>query len=230
MWELRALPVPSTDDLLLVQEGARRVIPKIIHRIWLDDPMPATFEEFGRRWEYLHPEWELRDWRSSAELPEDLPGVGWRMRARELCPNDWKRFIADVLRLELLASFGGLYVDTDVEPHQNITPLLEGESCVVGFSPQHINGEHPITNCFMAAEPGHTYLVDLLLNIGPAIGRFGHRSLATMIGPWHLTRTLRNDPERRYDVTVLPWQELFEGPWITHHWNTAKRKAGEGLG
>lgn len=216
-------------------------IPRILHRIWLRDEMPEAFAAFGERWRELHPDWLWQEWTDPSEL-EHLPGAQIRARAQEYFPDDWKRFEADVLRLELLWLHGGVYVDTDIEPHAAIDELFEEEPDVadmnelevlMALSPQQVRQIHPVTNCFMAAIPFHPYIGELISELETALSRTPRRSLAQTIGPWHLTRTLRARPWR--GVHVLHWSSLFgergEGSrWLTHHWNNAKRKRGEGLG
>lgn len=201
-------------------------IPRLIHRLWLDDPLPEPFAANGRRWAELHPEFEVIDWLHSAELPR-LRNQDLVDRAAEVYPNDWKRFIADLVRLELLWCYGGVYADTDVTPHRHVGPLLDGRSCVVGRSPQRSRGVHAITNAVMAAEPGHPYIDALICRIPAAVRQYGHLSLARSVGPWHLQRTY--DSAGWPVVTVLGHKELYGGKWLTHAWNSAARRRGAGV-
>lgn len=208
----------SQDDL------GRGRITRMIHRIWLDEPIPGVFRSFGRKWRRLHPDWLVLDWTSITRL--DLPAQRVRDRAKDVIPHDWKRFEADVLRLELLYEFGGLYVDMDVEPHAPIDPLLEGKKVLVGRSPNVSKGYHAITNCVMASVPGHPYIRALIDGLEDAIENHSGEHLARMIGPWHLDRTYSQGDWP--DVTVVhPWSKL--DPYLTHYWNNALRKKGEGL-
>lgn len=199
-------------------------IPRLIHRIWLDEPMPDPFAAFGDRWAELHPGWEIIDWRTSALLPE-LRNRELFDQAREFYPRDWKRFQADILRLELLGRYGGVYVDTDTEPLAPLDDLLAGRECVVGRSPQHIAGKHPITNAFMASTPQHPWIEELLARLPEAARQHSHRPLAQSIGPWHLTRVY----EAGEWPTVSIIDGLYSGPWFRHLWNNAARKRGVGV-
>lgn len=203
-------------------------IPRIVHRIWLDEPMPERFRAFGEAWRDLHPGWTVKDWTCTCQLDGlRLLGAGIRKRAKTVIPRDWKRFVADVLRLELLHEFGGLYVDTDVEPHRPFDDLLMGRRVLVARSPNaDARGYHAITNCVMAAVPGHPYIRALIDGLGRAIRDHGRQHLARMIGPWHLDRTYA--AHEWPDVDVLDWPQVT--PWLTHYWNNGRRKRGEGLG
>lgn len=201
-------------------------IPRLIHRLYLDDPLPEPFAVNGRRWAELHPEHQVVDWLHSDRLPR-LRNQQLIDQAHEIYPNDWKRFTADLVRLELLWLYGGVYADTDVTPHRHIGPLLDGRLCLVGRSPQTRKGKHPITNAVMAAEPGHPYVDALITRAPRAVIEHGHEPLARSVGPWHLTRTY--DSWSWPTVTVLGHRELYGGEWLVHAWNNAARKRGEGV-
>lgn len=201
-------------------------IPRLIHRLWLDDPLPEPFAVNGQRWGDLHPDWTVTDWLRSSGLPR-LRNQQLVDQAQQLYPNDWKRFTADLVRLELLWLYGGVYADTDVTPHRHIGPLLDGRSCVVGRSPQTRRGKHPITNAVMAAEPGHPYIDALITRIPAAVRDHAHLPLARSVGPWHLTRTY--DSATWPVVTVLDHETLYGGEWLVHGWNTAARRRGRGV-
>lgn len=203
------------------------MIPSILHRIWLDDPMPPVFAEYGRQWQALHPTWEWWQLTDSKLLPDVLPG--WRNpylydTAKQRFPGDWKRYRADLLRLELLYEYGGVYVDTDIEPHRNLEPLLDDHSVVMGRSPQHIGGVHPITNAFIAAEPRHPF-IEACLDALPGSVAQSSQFLAGVAGPWLMTRVYES--QKWPTVHIEPW--LYEAGWFTHKWNNARRARGEGL-
>ncbi|QBI56788.1 glycosyltransferase family 32 protein [Streptomonospora litoralis] len=201
------------------------MIPRLIHRIWLDDPMPDQVAANGREWARLHPDWTVVNWQATSALPP-LANQDTFDQAAAYYPADWKRFRADLVRLEILRELGGVYADTDTVPRRSLDPLLQERSCVVAYSPQHIRGEHPITNCVMAAAPNHSFIGDLVDQLPDALAAYGHRPLAQSIGPWHLTRTY----QRRFrdDVIVLDSEDMFgDQGWVEHYWNNGRRRRGE---
>lgn len=200
-------------------------IPRTLHRIWFGDSMPETFALWGFDWMRLHPDWTQMKWIESPAL-RGLPCHELRQRAREIIPNDWLRFQADILRLELLYVLGGVYVDMDVEPHMNIEPIVDGREVVLFRSPnKNMAGYRAITNCVMAAAPGHPFIRALIDGLPEAIEDHGHKSLPHMVGPWHIDRTYANGDWP--DVTVLPWEKAQ--PFFTHYWNNQRRKQGRGF-
>lgn len=204
--------------------------------------MPPTFRSYGERWVDLHPGWELTDW----SHPTAIRGMRATSRhlidsARHLCPRDWRRFQADVARLEVLWLHGGVYVDTDVQPRQPLdgwlaeygidTDGLPYEVCVAGRSPQSIRSQHPITNAVMIATPRHPFVgacLDRLPRDAHAPGLRG-RPLAQRIGPWMLTRVY--EAGWWPTVLVVPAAELYgDRSPLQHMWNSARRRRGVPLG
>lgn len=84
--------------------SSRLKIPKLIHQIWLGGNPPERYRQFMDSWKALA-SWKYRLW-TDADLPEfDHPLLKQDLSLVEK---------ADVLRLEILSKYGGLYVDTDV--------------------------------------------------------------------------------------------------------------------
>jgi mannosyltransferase OCH1-like enzyme len=202
-------------------------IPRQIHRIWLDEPMPKMFSVYLNAWQVLHPGWWIQDWMTSRSLPP-LHNQDLFNRASEFYPNDWKRFQADIVRLELLWHYGGVYADTDIEPFRNLGPLLDERVCLVGRSPQVWRGVHSITNAFMATVPRHPFIEATIERLPESVRRRRGHPLARSAGPWHLNRVY--DSGSWPDVTVLEPDELYDGTYFRHYWNNKLRKQGRGLG
>lgn len=195
--------------------------------------MPEKFREFGDQWRERNPGWEVIDW-TSWDMLEGLVGPlpDLTYRAKDFYPNDHKRFEADVLRLQILWRIGGIYVDTDVEPGKYPLDIFvrnnEDANVIVGRSPQHINGHHPITNCVIAAKSHSNFIWECQRRQWQDAHNFSHRALAQSIGPWNMTRTFEEGDWPK--VWVYNPGDLFDGTYFTHHWNTARRKKGQGLG
>ena len=127
------------------------LIPRVFHQIWVGpDPLPDEFARYQETWLRHNPGWELRVWRDG-NLPEDLH----RPEAAERSRPPAER--ADILRLELLWRFGGIYLDTDFECLRPIEPLLDGVEFFVGYrKPGRVN------NALVGAVAGHPILLRAL--------------------------------------------------------------------
>jgi inositol phosphorylceramide mannosyltransferase catalytic subunit len=142
-------------------------IPRILHQIWVGaDPFPEDYARYQETWLDHHPSWEFRFW-TEENLPDGLrrPEAAERLRA----PAER----ANILRLELLWRFGGVYVDTDFECLRSIEPLIEDKDFFISLAkPGRVN------NALMGSVAGHPILDEALDRIRPR-EFFGHDKEAT---------------------------------------------------
>ena len=141
------------------------MIPRILHQVWVGpDQMPRDFLDYRESWRRHHPDWEMRLW-----TDESLPGDFVRPEAYERLRNPAER--SDIIRLEVLFRFGGVYVDTDVECLRPIDPLLEGVDFFAGYVGRKEVGsktiENAVNNAVIAAEAGHPVLERALRELRP---------------------------------------------------------------
>jgi mannosyltransferase OCH1-like enzyme len=177
------------------------LIPRTIHRIWLGPKrMPADGRRYGESWRRYHPDWEMRLW-TDADLrtftnDDFLEGF---YRARSFSER------ADVLRLELLRRFGGVYVDTDFECLRPIDPLIDGLSV---FAAYEVPGR--ICNALIGAIPSHPAMEMAVREARHASGRGQYpESTATVF----LTNILSRFP----DVTIFGPEKFYPYLWTEPH-------------
>jgi hypothetical protein len=163
-------------------ERSGTTIPKIIHRV-VPEKTPDVAERWWREFGELHPDWTLmthRDPLSHADWPKTV--------------HHWKRVangaqLADLVRLEALLRWGGIYVDQDVQPVRPLDPLLSLEAFAAW------EDDRVIPNAIMGARPDHPAIA-LCLEL--AIKRMGRGTWEA--GPGVTTEVFRD----RTDVLVLP--------------------------
>jgi mannosyltransferase OCH1-like enzyme len=133
-------------------------IPRILHRT-VPRETSAEAETFWDGWTALHPDWVPLTWRDPL-----LKGQNWETA------HLWKRCQAGaqkagMVRLEVLWRYGGVYVDSDLEPVRNLAPLCnvsgwgarEDENCI----PDFVMG-------FAAGHPAIRQCLDIVLKMDPA--------------------------------------------------------------
>lgn len=112
-------------------------IPRRIHQIWLGGPLPKEYAEWSASWQRLHPPeagWTYTLW-TDEDLPkfplcESLTDASSAFLAGHLrsllarCTSHAQR--SDLLRLDILWTLGGLYVDTDFEALADFAPFHAG--------------------------------------------------------------------------------------------------------
>jgi hypothetical protein len=174
-------------------------IPRILHRVVPEEPNVQA-DAWWAKFEELHPDWELRTHRDPLN-PEDWPLTApyWDKAA------NGAQF-ADLIRLEALLRFGGVYVDQDVEPLRPLDTLL-GVPAFAAWEDQRC-----VPNAVMGAIPNHPAIracLSLMLDRLPGE--------TWQAGPGVLTDVLPG----RADVLLLP-----PGSFYPYHYKE-KDRAGE---
>jgi len=190
--------------------------------------MPALFEEWGRRWEEMHPGWIMRLWNEDNMPP--LVNQDLYDRAATLCPRHEGQLRADIARYEILYREGGVYLDTDFEPCKPIDGIL---GSVEAFCAWEIQDQWA-NNAILGCTPGHEFLGDLITGLPESIASQPGWGPWKVSGPRYLSRVLERHPE----VTVFPqtwfypygcrkldgWGRTFSEAYAVHHWQNSRQK------
>lgn len=171
-------------------------IPRVFHQIWLTGEVPAGLGMLQERMMALHPGWELKLW-----TIETLPPL---INAREFDLAPEPQYKADVARYELLARFGGVYVDLDFLFLQNIEPFLEGCDHVLVWETLGL-----VNNGFMAFAKNHPLAWALVRELPASSRLFEGVSELLRFGPQFVTRVVE---ERFPRSTILPPQLFCSVP------------------
>lgn len=154
------------------------MIPKLFHHIWInriDPALPDAYDNYRETWIRHHPDWTFRLWNFEA--------IDFKLRRSDLLDRCGSYAqMADILRIEVLYEYGGVYVDTDFECFKPIDLLLEGAR--TAFCSE--NGL-VISNSFLAAQAKSPLILSLLENFPKSLGG-PYPNLET--GPNYLTRQL----------------------------------------
>jgi len=172
-------------------------VPRIIHHIWIGpEPLPEDHRLWIETWRRQHPHWQHRLW-TEENLPQDpiRPEILERLRV----PVER----ADMLRLEILYRYGGLYVDADVECLSPIDRTLgDAEFVAVCMKPGRV------TNTLIAAVPGHPLLEAALREIRPM------QEYWTLSAPSATLKEVAGPPLLRRLIPKYPDVKLLEPPLV----------------
>lgn len=150
---------------LAAQDQTSLRIPRIVHQIWLGSPVPEVFRQWMESWMRLEG-WEYRLW-TEKEISE--------LSLYNKCLYDASTNFgekSDIVRLEILAQFGGVYVDVDFEC---LDPAIFEElhhsfDFYIGFEPLEHGFVYKfnmfkVCNAIIAAAPHHPLIQDLVENM-----------------------------------------------------------------
>jgi len=212
----------------------RPKIPKIIHQIWLGGAMPPRLASFSEEWRRLHPAWEYRLW-----TDQDMPALRHDAIFRATRSFAQK---ADILRYEVVARHGGMYVDADFEPIRPFDELVKGVEFVAG-----IQSGHTVCNGLFAARPHHPILTTMIDEIPRRY--VAYSTITAQTGPDLLTDAVEAHRQRagassdarllphEYLYPLRPWDPPLEEParerwprsYAVHHWSKSWATDEQGL-
>lgn len=204
------------------------MIPRLLHFVWVGDPIPGQFAEWVSGWRDLHPTWDVRVW--SEDDLDWLHNQDIFDRAEQIAPGHEGQLRSDVARYEILFRFGGVYLDCDLEPRRPLDDLLDTE-CFAAWETDDVW----INNAVIGAVPGHDLMHRLVAELPHNVKRQHGKRPNHMTGPRFLTPRAR-----AHGITLHParlfypyrWDELdrageeFPDAYAVHHWNNARRRRG----
>lgn len=206
-------------------------IPKIMHHIWIGNPMPSHLVDNIDAWATMHPDWDMKLW-TEREIDEiGLQNQALYDQAEKIVPRDaLEQFRADIVRYELLALFGGMYTDVDTRPLRNIEPALAGHYEFVAREDRTWVG-----NTYLAAVPGHRIMQDIIAGMPANVHRFRGKRPNKLSGPQYITPIWNRHgghiaPQRQWfpysyiDVKRQTVPDTFaEDVYAIHAWDHTRR-------
>ena len=216
---------------------------KIIHRYWAGPkPMPEEYVRFGQTWEDLNPGWIVVDHGEEIlQLWPDLAPVFNHLYERDANHNSIELHVqvADVVGYALLREFGGVYVNTDMEPLQPIEKFLPP---MAWASYENYEDFRIVNAAIGAPQPGDPFWTGLLAELPHRYFNNPYDEMVMTTGPGFLTDfAMINQIQDKNPFVVFPkeafcsvhWKQVeaggdasgFEYPEsaiAVHHWGHKK--------
>ena len=97
------------------------MIPKKIHYCWFGkNKMPLRLQNCIKTWRLAMPEYEIREWND-----DDLKEIPLNKFVKEAYECKRWAFVSDYIRLFILYTEGGIYLDTDVVVFKSLDDMLD---------------------------------------------------------------------------------------------------------
>jgi inositol phosphorylceramide mannosyltransferase catalytic subunit len=198
-------------------------IPKIIHQIWLGPKEPPI--QWMESWKNINRDWEYKLW-----TEKNIPKLHNQRQFDSITSYEGK---ADILRMEILYRWGGVYVDTDCEC---LIPIddLRRYPFFACYENEHLR-PGLIINTAIGCKPAHGLIAKMIEAIS-AIEDVNQGPAWVVVGPLLFTRTIRFYEAFHKQVTILPSYTFCpihflgarysgeEKVYATHHWMTTTGK------
>lgn len=127
------------------------MIPKIIHYCWFGgNPLPKSAKKCINTWRKFCPDYEIIEWN------ETNIDISVNQYVKEAYQAKKYAFVSDYARLYALHTYGGIYLDTDVEVLKSFNDLLEHDG-VFGFEEKNF-----VATSFMATCPKNALIKEFL--------------------------------------------------------------------
>jgi hypothetical protein len=201
------------------------LVPTSIHAFWHSDTGLPLSQDVARNldaWRATHPLFQLKLW-SLADVRPTLSQVPGAEEAVDRC-----RFVAmqaDIVRLALLVTYGGIWTDLKNRPLQPfLGPLLNNSEATFAEhfpSATKVMPKGHLNNCFIVAPPQHSFLRACLQE---AIGLVLRRKVGSV---WNITGTgmIMRMMKCHAGWRVLPCLEVWGPPGGPGVWMTRTRAA-----
>ena len=193
-------------------------IPRHIHHIWLGSPLPAAMQTWVSSFRLHHPNWQHTLHTSLDNFPHSSPSSSpvhaHLTRLMSQTTNYAEQ--SDILRLDLLLAYGGLYVDCDFDCFQSFDALHD--SSLIGlYCGMSNTGTVELNNGLIGARPGHPLLHECIERMCARETNAGLEQrtgvsamdIISRTGPGHFTRVVMEHVTaavdgRADDVLLLP--------------------------
>lgn len=180
-------------------------IPRIIHQIWLGPLEPPL--QAMQSWQEQHPAWEYKLW-----TEQNIPHLK-NQHAFDVSDNYPQK--SDVLRYELLANFGGVYVDADeycLKPIDGLLAEFEAAGLIAAYEGS-LQRPELVANTVLACEKANSFMQAMVdeLDISKPGGAW------EITGPQYLTRMLDKYAPQ---IHLLPAKHFYP----IHHRDAGRRR------
>jgi len=187
---------------------------KILHRMWFGrHPIPEKYQQYGRRWHELNPEWEVQQHGDellseaiNSDVVEDLLARDAQRGGVELYVQ-----LADVLGYELALRFGGIVVNMDIEPVRPLSYMYDRYAIGDKAYAATEDDSGVLVNAVLGGPAGHPMWRSVVEALPSRYFSMPGEEMVITTGP----RLLTACAEGRDDLVRLPVEAFNQVHWST---------------
>ncbi len=192
---------------------------RTIHRIWIGDPMPERYQEYGQLWKELNPGYLVHDWTEEEVMDgywENSAVLAQMYKESKQPGADMVAYythVADVVDYELVWKFGGYYVNTDVLPLRPLSHLQQDYDNV-GIA---MEDDRHIVNMAMYSKPYSSFFADVIETLPqryfsmPGAGMHNTTGVGLLMQVWQRHPYIQVWPKEVFNS--LHWSSIAPGTY-----------------
>jgi len=191
-------------------------IPKIIHQIWMGSPPHKIVRQWQEKLVALHPGWEYKFWND-----RNLNAVAKPHYFKDDFSNPIK---SDILRYHILREYGGVYLDSDMEPQYPLDLVIKKHHSFICSE----QGSKWYSNAFIGSAPGHSLLDKIIDGLEESINDPNNIYPCWKSGPTYISKILNrhgiaiSDPSQNDCETVIALPSAYFYPYRWDELHKAK--------
>lgn len=194
---------------------------RIIHQTWKTKALPVEYAAFAQGIRAHHPGFEYRLWTDEDNLALIRTSYSWFLPTYDAYKHEIER--VDAVRYFILYSYGGIYIDLDMECLKPLDDLLSGNEIYFSLEAGPAIDNQVVSNAFMASEPGNGFFHHVMTHLeGFRTSDITFRDVFNNTGPDMLTREyLRHHDRFDFGIVglddICPLKMLGQHPELKHH-------------
>lgn len=138
-------------------------IPKIIHQTWKQAAIPEEYKSYVNSVRKHNPGHKYRLWTDTDNRELIRTQYPWFLHIYDGYRHAIER--ADAVRYFILYTYGGVYIDLDMECLRAIESLLAEADVFLSLEAGPEIGNQVISNAFMASAPGHPFFLKIITGL-----------------------------------------------------------------
>lgn len=176
--------IMKADNYDMPQGNEKPIIPKIIHYFWFgSNEIPKEYQRNIDTWKKFCPDYEFKKW---DESNYDITKNKYMLQAYEA--KKWG-FVPDYARLDVVNTYGGIYLDTDVEMLRNWDELLY-YNMFFGFESSNLLRNHAAFGLGFGSRANNHILQEMMQDYDEAEFRNDDGTLNLIASPVYQTKIL----------------------------------------
>jgi inositol phosphorylceramide mannosyltransferase catalytic subunit len=189
-------------------QGAPR-IPCIFHLIWLGSPVPRGYRLLVKRLKELHPTWRVKLWTDADVVDGSIAGIPLVNHTAFTWATNYGEK-SDILRYEILARYGGIYMDGDFDVRRPFHDLVCSCSFFTGLA---YNSSVEVYNGLVGCTPGHPIIQRCITTLHQEDPGDDSDAIIWRTGPLHFTRCFLAEMQKNPASRAIAFPVAFFYPW-----------------